>query len=275
MVKNFESGGYFAVLIATFPIFGSILVLYPSWYWLEIINSLWLLILKIVLLVCFALIPVLIGSLRRGHVSHSSAKGAILFLLGYVFVFTFHFLIFGNFYFSFSFLIELFNYYYFRGFEYLYFLCLILFLFCQFYAAKLFWRGYCKLPRFSELKEYETANTFKFNTFLWLLAGVVIPIWPISLPICWFLAYRSYRYGTSIADQIVTAQLRMVGSADFERWNALVCYDDDISRAVQQLEPYGAAAIEKLRVVYSALNDKSKLDKIVSDIQAEFRAQQL
>ncbi|WP_439530808.1 hypothetical protein [Pannonibacter sp.] len=128
-----------------------------------------------------------------------------------------------------------------------------------------------------------TANTFKFGTFLWLLAGVIIPFWPISLPICWFFAYRSYRSGTTLADQIVTAQSRAgsgaipssafannSSSADLDKWNALVRYDDDISRAAAQLEPYGTAAVDKLRVVYSALNDKSKLDKIVSDIRKEF-----
>lgn len=40
------------------------------------------------------------------------------------------------------------------------------------------------------------ANTFKFSTFLWLIAGLFIPLWPISLPICWFLAHRSYKNGT-------------------------------------------------------------------------------
>lgn len=132
-----------------------------------------------------------------------------------------------------------------------------------------------------------TENTFKFGTFLWLLAGLIIPFWPISLPVCWFMAYRSYRSGTSLADQIVTAQSRVgstpmptptppnsAASVDLDKWNTLIRYDDDISHAVAQLEPYGAAAIDKLRVVYTALNDKSKLDKIVADIQAEFQARQ-
>lgn len=37
-----------------------------------------------------------------------------------------------------------------------------------------------------------TADTFKFSTFLWLVAGLLIPLWPLSLPLCWFFAYRSY-----------------------------------------------------------------------------------
>jgi hypothetical protein len=61
--------------------------------------------------------------------------------------------------------------------------------------------------------------------------------------------------------------------ADREKWNALIRYDEDVSAAVEKLEPYGPAAIEKLRVVYGALNDKSKLERMVSDIEREFSAQ--
>lgn len=39
------------------------------------------------------------------------------------------------------------------------------------------------------------ADTFKFSTFLWFIAGLLIPLWPVSLPVCWFMAYRSYRGG--------------------------------------------------------------------------------
>lgn len=39
------------------------------------------------------------------------------------------------------------------------------------------------------------ANTFKFSTFLWLVAGLFIPLWPISLPLCWFFAWRTYKKG--------------------------------------------------------------------------------
>ena len=62
-------------------------------------------------------------------------------------------------------------------------------------------------------------------------------------------------------------------NADREKWNALIRYDEDISAAVEKLEPLGPAAIEKLRVVYGALNDKSKLGRMVSDIEREFSAQ--
>lgn len=40
------------------------------------------------------------------------------------------------------------------------------------------------------------ADTFKFSTFLWLVAGLLIPLWLISLPFCWYMAYRSYKSGT-------------------------------------------------------------------------------
>jgi len=61
-----------------------------------------------------------------------------------------------------------------------------------------------------------------------------------------------------------------VSDAEREKWNALIRYDDDISKAVESLEPYGAAAIDKLRVVYFALNDKTKLDQMVEDIKNDF-----
>ena len=54
----------------------------------------------------------------------------------------------------------------------------------------------------------EVANSFKFSTFLWLLAGLFIPLWPISLPVCWYLAYRSYKSGIPLAEQIVAATAR-------------------------------------------------------------------
>tara|TARA_Y100000815_G_scaffold149180_1_gene134895 strand:- start:11861 stop:12100 length:240 start_codon:yes stop_codon:yes gene_type:complete len=40
------------------------------------------------------------------------------------------------------------------------------------------------------------ADTFKFSTLMWLIAGLIIPLWPLSLPLCWFMAYRSYKGGT-------------------------------------------------------------------------------
>ena len=39
-------------------------------------------------------------------------------------------------------------------------------------------------------------GSFKFGTFVWIVVGAIFPLWPISLPICWFLAYRSYKKPT-------------------------------------------------------------------------------
>ena len=67
-------------------------------------------------------------------------------------------------------------------------------------------------------------------------------------------------------------ELRKAGESDseFQKWIALVKYDDDIGAAVARLEPLGSSAVEKLRTTYTALDDKSKLDRIVSDIEAEY-----
>jgi hypothetical protein len=39
------------------------------------------------------------------------------------------------------------------------------------------------------------ADTFKFSTVLFLILGLVTPLWPISLPFFWCLAYRTYKNG--------------------------------------------------------------------------------
>lgn len=36
-------------------------------------------------------------------------------------------------------------------------------------------------------------GTIKFGTVVWFIAGLVIPIWPVSLPLCWCMAYLSYK----------------------------------------------------------------------------------
>jgi len=37
------------------------------------------------------------------------------------------------------------------------------------------------------------ANTFKFSTIILLILGLITPLWPISLPLFWYFAYRSYK----------------------------------------------------------------------------------
>jgi hypothetical protein len=39
-------------------------------------------------------------------------------------------------------------------------------------------------------------GSFKFGTLVWIVLAFLIPLWPISLPICLFCAYRSYKKPT-------------------------------------------------------------------------------
>lgn len=41
----------------------------------------------------------------------------------------------------------------------------------------------------------DVENTVKFSTVLFIGIGLLLPLWPISLPIFFWLAYRSYRRG--------------------------------------------------------------------------------
>jgi hypothetical protein len=36
-------------------------------------------------------------------------------------------------------------------------------------------------------------NEVKFTTIIFIVLGLIVPFWPISLPSFWYLAYRSYR----------------------------------------------------------------------------------
>ena len=47
-------------------------------------------------------------------------------------------------------------------------------------------------------------GSFKFGTFIWIVLALFIPLWPISLPICLFLAYRSYKKPTSQTISVIT-----------------------------------------------------------------------
>lgn len=46
------------------------------------------------------------------------------------------------------------------------------------------------------------ADTFKFGTVVFIILGVIIPFWIVTLPLFWFLAYRSYKQGR-VADPAV------------------------------------------------------------------------
>jgi len=39
-------------------------------------------------------------------------------------------------------------------------------------------------------------NTVKLSTLMLFFIGCIFPLWPISLPLFWWLAYRSYRKGS-------------------------------------------------------------------------------
>lgn len=47
-------------------------------------------------------------------------------------------------------------------------------------------------------------GSFKFSTLLWFIAGLFVPLWPISLPICWYMAYKSYKAPSTQTVRIVT-----------------------------------------------------------------------
>ncbi|EGQ7999750.1 SHOCT domain-containing protein [Vibrio vulnificus] len=39
------------------------------------------------------------------------------------------------------------------------------------------------------------ANSFKFSTVIWIIVGLLLPLWPVSLPLCFWMAYKSYQNG--------------------------------------------------------------------------------
>ena len=47
------------------------------------------------------------------------------------------------------------------------------------------------------MAETQFRNSFKLSTVMLIVIGIVLPLWPISLPFFWWLAYRSYKKGNS------------------------------------------------------------------------------
>jgi hypothetical protein len=47
-------------------------------------------------------------------------------------------------------------------------------------------------------------GSFKFGTLVWIVIGLIVPLWPISLPVCWYLAYRSYKKPISQTVRVTT-----------------------------------------------------------------------
>lgn len=57
----------------------------------------------------------------------------------------------------------------------------------------------------------EKTNTWKFRTIVFTILAVIIPAWPISIPLFLFLAYRSYKAG-EIATGLSTQYSEMTSS---------------------------------------------------------------
>lgn len=58
----------------------------------------------------------------------------------------------------------------------------------------------------------EESNTVKISTIFWIVLGLIVPLWPVSLPLCWYFAYRSYKRGEEI-DKSATFNLSDIKDA--------------------------------------------------------------
>lgn len=71
----------------------------------------------------------------------------------------------------------------------------------------------------------EQANTIKFSTVIFIILGIIIPIWPITLPIFWWLAYKSYKKGSeaghSLADLKSAKELLETGAISQKEFDAI------------------------------------------------------
>ena len=43
--------------------------------------------------------------------------------------------------------------------------------------------------------ENQQANTFTFKAVVFFVLGLIVPVWPITLPLFWYLAYQAYKTG--------------------------------------------------------------------------------
>jgi cytochrome c-type biogenesis protein CcmH/NrfG len=43
--------------------------------------------------------------------------------------------------------------------------------------------------------ENKQANSFTFKAVVFFVLGLIVPLWPISLPLFWYLAYKHYKAG--------------------------------------------------------------------------------
>jgi hypothetical protein len=40
-----------------------------------------------------------------------------------------------------------------------------------------------------------TPNKFTFKVIVYFVLGLILPLWPFTLPIFWYLAYKAYKRG--------------------------------------------------------------------------------
>lgn len=68
-------------------------------------------------------------------------------------------------------------------------------------------------------------DSIDFKTIVFLLLGVIVPLWPISLPLFWYLAYRAYKRGDgpkrSLADLREAEQLFQSGTITKEEFDRI------------------------------------------------------
>ena len=43
--------------------------------------------------------------------------------------------------------------------------------------------------------ENKQVNSFTFKAVVFFVLGLIVPLWPISLPFFWYLAWQSYKSG--------------------------------------------------------------------------------
>lgn len=71
----------------------------------------------------------------------------------------------------------------------------------------------------------EQADTVKFSTIILIVLGIIIPLWPITLPVCWWMAYKSYKKGGeaghSLAELKSAKELLETGAINQKEFDAI------------------------------------------------------
>lgn len=71
----------------------------------------------------------------------------------------------------------------------------------------------------------EQANTMKFSTIIYIALGLIVPLWPLTLPLFWWMAYRSYKRGGeaghSLADLKNAKDLLEAGAINQKEFDAI------------------------------------------------------